>query len=60
MTGTHLHLPVRELLQDGTLLTTRSGARFAQGAGDWKFLTPQVPAMLQQLVQDGYRIVVFR
>lgn len=60
MTGGLLHLPVREMLQDGTLLTTRSRARFARGAGDWQFLTPQVPAVLQQLVQDGYRIVVFR
>lgn len=34
---------------DGTLITTKSGAKFPKDKNDWKWLTPDVPKKLKQL-----------
>jgi hypothetical protein len=33
---------------------------FAMSADDWKLFNQQVPGVLQQFFNDGYKIVVFR
>ncbi|CBZ49814.1 hypothetical protein NCLIV_003010 [Neospora caninum Liverpool] len=44
---------------DGTLITTKSGKKFPQGATDWKLLhPPQILQKLKQLVEEGYHLVV--
>lgn len=46
---------------DSTLIETKSGARFAKNASDWKFWhdPTSVPKKLKELVEEGYRVVVF-
>ncbi|DAZ95515.1 TPA: hypothetical protein N0F65_001854 [Lagenidium giganteum] len=45
---------------DGTLITTKSGKRFAVDARDWKLFHPTlVAAKLEELVRTGFRIVLF-
>lgn len=44
---------------DDTLITTKLGQVFSEGRGDWKWLHPTVPAKLKDLVQRGFRIVIF-
>lgn len=44
---------------DGTLVTTKSGAKFPKGPSDWKFLSNKVPSKLKTLHSEGFKIVVF-
>jgi bifunctional polynucleotide phosphatase/kinase len=44
---------------DSTLITTKSGRKFATGAKDWKWLYPGVPKKLQELHGEGYRVTFF-
>ncbi|KAK4549749.1 hypothetical protein LTR36_005050 [Oleoguttula mirabilis] len=43
---------------DDTLITTKSGLKFARAADDWKWWHTAVPGRLKQLHADGYAIVV--
>lgn len=45
--------------QDGTLVTTKSNRQFAQHAGDWKWWNKKTPKKLQELAEEGYKIVIF-
>jgi len=45
--------------QDGTLTLTRSGAKFATGADDWKFFNGSVCDVVKAFHADGYKIVIF-
>ena len=38
---------------------TASGLKFPRDSDDWKFFNPSVPAKIQELVADGYQIVIF-
>lgn len=44
---------------DDTLIRTKSGGVFAKDCNDWKLWDPVVPAKMQQLEKDGYKIVIF-
>ena len=44
---------------DGTLIVTKSKRRFPKDKDDWKIINESIPPKLQQLHQDGYRILVF-
>ncbi|KAK2078440.1 hypothetical protein QBZ16_003280 [Prototheca wickerhamii] len=44
---------------DGTLVHVKSKARFAVDADDWKFFNKHVPSKIQELVEDGFQIVIF-
>eukprot|EP00026_Physarum_polycephalum_P017998 Phypoly_transcript_19419.p1 GENE.Phypoly_transcript_19419~~Phypoly_transcript_19419.p1 ORF type:complete len:219 (+),score=56.44 Phypoly_transcript_19419:2-658(+) len=44
---------------DDTLIKTKSGAKFAKNRQDWEWWDPSVPAKLQNLHSDGYKIVIF-
>lgn len=44
---------------DGTLIITKSGARFPKGAEDWRFAFPEVPKKLRAFNTDKYKIVIF-
>lgn len=43
---------------DWTLIRVKSGAKFAKNAYDWAWWHESVPAKLQSLHKEGYRIVV--
>jgi bifunctional polynucleotide phosphatase/kinase len=43
---------------DDTLITTKSGLKFARGEDDWRWWHPSVPSKLRQLSEEGYTIVV--
>lgn len=43
---------------DDTLITTKSGLKFARGEYDWKWWHASVPTRLKQLHADGHAIVV--
>ena len=47
-------------VQDGTLVQNKSMADFATSADDWKLYNAEVPKVLKQHYDDGYKIVVFR
>ena len=47
-------------LQDGTLVQSKSNADFAISADDWKLYNDEVPKVLKQYSEDGYKIVIFR
>ena len=47
-------------LQDGTLVTCKSGQEFPGTADDYRFFNPSVVETVQQYQEDGYRVVVFR
>ena len=54
-----LGTPRGTMLQDDTLVTTKSGKTFAAHAGDWIYWHPSaVVAKLQELVRDGYQLVI--
>lgn len=44
---------------DGTIITTRSGSRFAKDASDWQFAFSQVPEKIQHYHENNYKIVFF-
>lgn len=44
---------------DGTLIITKSGARFPKDAEDWRFAFPEVPKKLRAFHTDKYKIVIF-
>jgi bifunctional polynucleotide phosphatase/kinase len=43
---------------DDTLITPASGAKFAKGRKDWRWLYPEVPEMLKKLHADGVNILI--
>lgn len=43
---------------DDTLITTKSGLKFARGEDDWKWWHPSVPSKLKQLHAEGYALVI--
>lgn len=43
---------------DDTVITARSGHKFARAADDWKWWHASVPARLKQLDAEGYLVVV--
>lgn len=43
---------------DGTLITTKSGATFSKAVDDWKFLYPNVPAMLREKYKNGAHLAI--
>ena len=43
---------------DDTLITTKSGLKFARGEDDWKWWHSIVPSRLKQLDAEGYAVVV--
>lgn len=47
-------------VQDGTLIAQKSNQRFATSASDWKLYNERVPKVLQDFVDDGFRVVIFR
>lgn len=44
---------------DGTIITTKSGARFPKDSSDWQFLFKSIPNVLQDLHNDNFKIVFF-
>ncbi len=42
----------------GTLVDTKSGAKFAQNASDWRWLFPEVPTVLQSYHEKGALVCV--
>lgn len=47
-------------MQDGTLITQKSAGKFVTSASDWKLYNKDVPKVLKQYFDDGYKVVVFR
>ncbi|KAG8677593.1 hypothetical protein FPOAC1_003617 [Fusarium poae] len=43
---------------DSTLISTSSGKKHASSGTDWKWWHTSVPTRLQELYQDGYRVVI--
>lgn len=47
--------------QDGTLVQFKDPtATFSMNANDWKLFNPEVPKVLEEYYDKGYKIVVFR
>lgn len=44
---------------DGTLIKTKSGARFPKDYNDWIILSPEVSKQLKYLYDNKYKIVIF-
>ncbi|KAL6053486.1 DNA kinase/phosphatase Pnk1 [Balamuthia mandrillaris] len=44
---------------DDTLITPKSGRKFATGRADWKWLFPEVPTKLKELYEEGFKLVIF-
>jgi len=44
---------------DDTLIKTKSGKTFAVSRADWQWFTPEVPAKLQELHKNGWKVVIF-
>ncbi|CEP17777.1 hypothetical protein [Parasitella parasitica] len=44
---------------DGTLISTKSGRVFAKDENDWRWWDPNVPKRIDELYNEGYRIVIF-
>nr|CAH7758203.1 unnamed protein product [Callosobruchus chinensis] len=44
---------------DGTIIKTKSGAKFPKDFNDWVFFLSDIPQRLQKLSDDGYKIVFF-
>lgn len=47
-------------MQDGTLVGLKSRAQFPVDEHDWRFFNKKVPKELQNLHENGYKIVIFR
>lgn len=44
---------------DGTLICTKSGARFAKNSDDWMLNFSDIPTKLSDLIDKDYKIVIF-
>ncbi|KJR83120.1 bifunctional polynucleotide phosphatase/kinase [Sporothrix schenckii 1099-18] len=44
---------------DSTLITTASGKKHAEGAGDWTWWDRRVPERLRALHDDGFQVIIF-
>ncbi|KAI9888560.1 MAG: hypothetical protein M1814_006801 [Vezdaea aestivalis] len=44
---------------DGTLVSTKSGKTHSSQSDDWAWWRPEVPAVLEQLHEDGFHVIVF-
>jgi bifunctional polynucleotide phosphatase/kinase len=44
---------------DGTIIQTKSGAKFAKGSDDWKFTYENVVSTIQSLHSSGYKSIIF-
>ena len=44
---------------DGTLITTKSGKVFPKDANDYQYAFLNVKSKLEELIKDGYKIVIF-
>ncbi|GLV43754.1 Polynucleotide kinase 3'-phosphatase [Carabus blaptoides fortunei] len=44
---------------DGTIILTKSGARFPKDAEDWRFAFAEVRGKLKSLHDDNYKVVIF-
>eukprot|EP00039_Didymoeca_costata_P009686 m.128967 g.128967 ORF g.128967 m.128967 type:complete len:495 (-) comp14569_c0_seq1:162-1646(-) len=44
---------------DWTVIRTKSGKTFPKGKDDWMLWDPKVPAKMQELHNDGYKIALF-
>lgn len=53
------HVKVAGFDMDDTIVMSKEGKVFAKGRDDWKFIDPSVGAKLQNLHQDGFRVVIF-
>ena len=51
-------LKVAALDFDDTLITTKSGLKFARSEDDWRWWHPVVPTRLKELDAGGYAIVI--
>ena len=47
-------------VQDGTLVVQKTAGRFVTSASDWKLFNKEVPKVLKEHFDKGYKIVVFR
>ena len=43
---------------DGTLITTKSGAKFSKSSDDWKFFHQNVPNMIREKYHEGAHIAI--
>lgn len=59
MSKSDAHSKVASFDLDGTIITTKSGARFPKNKDDWKFWNDSVPTILREYYDNGYRIVIF-
>ena len=44
---------------DGTIIKTKSGARFPKNKDDWEFYFHDIPQKLKKLIEEHYKIVFF-
>ena len=44
---------------DDTLISVKSGAKFAKDSNDWVLLNPKVAPTVKKLSEDGFKIVIF-
>lgn len=47
-------------MQDDTLVKIKSTARYPVDAKDFKLFNKRVPAKLKEILDDGYKLVIFR
>lgn len=48
------------VVQDGTLVNTKSNSQFAKGPDDWRFYNKKTAKEVKALHEQGYKIVIFR
>ena len=58
-TTPHESIKVAAFDMDGTIITTKSGKKFAKDSHDWKWLFPNIPEKMHQLYKEGFMIVIF-
>ncbi len=44
---------------DDTVVTPKSGAKFAKDANDWRFLFDNVSSTIKKLYTEGFKVVIF-
>lgn len=47
-------------MQDGTLVVQKTAGKFVTSASDWKLFSKEVPKVLKEYFDKGYKVVVFR